>query len=162
SSFSGAAEKLGVSKATVSRAIASLEKRVRAELVHRTTRQVALSTAGIALYERAAPHLASLKQAVCSLPEIEQGPSGELRITAPVDLGAALLPETIARFTLRHPSVRVDARITNRVVDLIGEGFDLAIRAAGPKLKDSSLVARPLSAVEAHLYASPTYLARRG
>src|SRR6516162_9126880 len=116
SSFSAAAERLGTSKATVSRAIARLEEGVGAELVHRTTRRVALSTAGIALYERAAPHLAQLRSAVCSLPELEEAPSGELRITAPIDIGATLLPEVVARFTLRYPAVRVDARLTNRVV----------------------------------------------
>ena len=162
SSFSAAAERLGTSKATVSRAIARLEEGVGAELVHRTTRRVALSTAGIALYERAAPHLAQLRSAVCSLPELEEAPSGELRITAPIDIGATLLPEVVARFTLRYPAVRVDARLTNRVVDVVGEGFDLAIRAAKPKLKDSSLAARPLAGVEAQLFASPSYLARRG
>ena len=162
SSFSTAAERLGTSKATVSRAIARLEEGVGAELVHRTTRQVALSTAGTALYERVAPHLTALRQSVCSLPELEEAPSGELRITAPVDVGATLLPEVVARFSLRFPAVRVDAYITNRVVDLVREGFDLAIRAAGPKLKDSSLTVRQLAKVEAQLFASPTYIARRG
>ena len=162
SSFSAAAERLGTSKATVSRAIAKLEEGVGAELVHRTTRQVALSTAGTALYERAAPHLLALKQSVCSLPELEEAPSGELRITAPIDVGATLLPEVVVRFTLRYPAVRVDAFVTNRVVDLVGEGFDLAVRAAGVKMKDSSLTVRPLAAVEMQLFASPTYLARRG
>ena len=162
SSFSAAAERLGTSKATVSRAIAKLEEGVGAELVHRTTRQVALSTAGTALYERAAPHLAALKKSVCTLPELEEAPSGELKITAPIDVGATLLPEVVARFALRYPAVRVDAWITNRVVDLVGEGFDLAIRAGGVKQKDSSLVVRSLSAVDVLFFASPTYLARRG
>jgi DNA-binding transcriptional LysR family regulator len=162
SSFSTAADRLGTSKATISRAIARLEDRVGAELVHRTTRQVALSTAGTALYERVAPHLTALRNSMCSLPELEEAPSGELRITAPIDVGATLLPEVVARFALRYPAVRVDAYITNRMVDLVGEGFDLAIRAAGPKLKDSSMTVRQLAAVEARLFASPTYVARRG
>src|SRR5262245_31868470 len=98
SSFSAAAERLGTSKATVSRAIAKLEEGVGAELVHRTTRQVALSTAGTALYERAAPHLAALQKSVCTLPELEEAPSGELKITAAIDIGATLLPEVVARF----------------------------------------------------------------
>jgi DNA-binding transcriptional LysR family regulator len=158
SSFSAAAARLRTSKATVSRAIARLEEGLGAELVHRTTRQ----TAGMALYERAAPHLAELRKSLCSLPELEEAPAGELRITAPIDLGATILPEVVARFTLRYPAVRVDAWITNRFVDLVGEGFDLALRAGEIKRKDSSLVARAVTTVEAQLFASPSYLARRG
>jgi DNA-binding transcriptional LysR family regulator len=142
--------------------VASLEAWVGAPLLHRTTRHVSLSTAGAALYERAAPLLASLKEAVGTLPEREEGPSGELRLTAPHDMGATFLPEVIARFTARYPSVRVDCRLTNRNVDLVAEGFDLALRASGTKLADSSLMVRRLSAIDVQLFASPAYLARRG
>src|SRR5262245_51409476 len=82
-SFSGAAKRLGVTKGTVSRGIGRLEEVVGAELLHRTTRHVALSTAGVALYERSARHLVALREAVCKLPEREEQPSGRLRITAP-------------------------------------------------------------------------------
>ena len=162
-SFSIAARKLGVTKGTVSRGLARLEDQLGNELVHRTTRQVSLSTAGQALYERVAPHLSALKQAVCSLPELEEQPSGELRITAPTDFGIEILPEVIAGFALRYPAIQVDAHITNRVVDLVGEGFDLAIRAISRfPLRDSAMVARPLARVEMQFYAAPTYVARRG
>ncbi len=89
-SFSGAAKQLGVTKGTVSRAIARLEESVGTELVHRTTRAVALSTAGVALYERAAPHLVGLRDALTRLPERERLPSGVLRLTAPTDIGIDL------------------------------------------------------------------------
>lgn len=161
SSFSSAARRLGVTKGTVSRGIAKLETLVGAELLHRTTHEVALSTAGVALYERTAPHLLALRDAVCKLPERAELPSGTLRITAPHDLGVIWLPELVARFSLRHPAVHVDVRLTNRNVDLVSEGFDLAIRAAGP-LKDSSLTVRRLSRIELRLYAAPAYLLRRG
>lgn len=161
-SFSEAARKLGLPKSSVSRGVASLEASVGAQLLHRTTRHVSLSTAGAALYERAAPLLASLKEAVGTLPEREEAPSGELRLTAPHDMGATFLPEVIARFTTRYPSVRVDCRLTNRNVDLVAEGFDLALRASGARLADSSLVGRRLGAIDVQLFASPTYLARRG
>src|SRR5262252_4971609 len=122
-SFSAAAKAMGVTKGTVSRAVARLEASVGAELFHRTTRQVALSTAGAALYERTAPHLAAIRQALGTLPEREERPSGELRITAPTELGSTLLAEVVAEFTARYPEVRVDAHLTNRKVDIVGEGF---------------------------------------
>jgi DNA-binding transcriptional LysR family regulator len=162
SSFSAAAKRLGVPKSSVSRGVTKLEEELGTELLHRTTRHVALSTAGAALYERTAPLLVSLRQAVGCLPEREEEPSGELRVTAPMDLGVILLADVIGRFTLRYPKVRVDVDLTNRHVDLIAEGFDLAIRAAALPLKDSSLAMRKLSPVELQCFAAPTYLARRG
>jgi DNA-binding transcriptional LysR family regulator len=161
-SFSKAARKLGIGKGTVSRAIAELEGVVGAELLHRTTHQVALSTAGTALYERTAPHLAALDLAMEKLPERAEQPSGELRMTAPQDLGVLLLPELLTQFALRYPEISVDVRLTNRRVDLVGEGFDLAIRASADKLADSSLTARRLGASELRYYAAPSYVARRG
>lgn len=160
--FSVVAERLQVSKGTVSRKIARLEALVGAPLLHRTTRRVALSTAGIALFERAAPHVAALRLAVGTLPERQAAPSGDLRVTAPTDLGNVLLPELVTRFTTRFPGVRVELHLTQRQVDLVGEGFDLAIRAAGRGLRDSSLTMRRLSSAEFLAYASPVYVARRG
>lgn len=161
-SFTAAAKKLGTNKATVSRSIARLESAVGAELVHRTTRSVALSTAGLALYERTAAHVLALRAAVHDLPEREEQPSGDLRLTAPVDLGVMLLPDVVARFALRYPAVRLDVVLTNEVVDLVGGGFDLAVRVMGEKPKDSSLSMRRLGGGAIALYASPQYVARRG
>ena len=140
-SFTKAARRLGIGKGTVSRAISQLEEQLGAELVHRTTRAVALSTAGVALYERVAPHMIALNQAVQKLPERAAVPSGELRMTAPQDIAVVVLPEILTQFARRYPDVRVDLRATNRQVDLVAEGFDLAIRAA-PTLKDSTLTIR--------------------
>jgi DNA-binding transcriptional LysR family regulator len=162
SSFSKAAKKLGIAKGTVSRAVARLEDIVGAELLHRTTHSVALSTAGTALYERTAHHVAALDQAVKKLPEREEEPSGELRLTAPTDFGAIVLPEIISQFALRYPKVRFDLRLTNTRIDLVAEGFDLAIRAGAGSLKDSSLTMRRLGSGRGEFYANPSYLARRG
>lgn len=161
-SFSKAAKRLGITKGTVSRAIARLEETVGAELIHRDTHRVALSTAGTALYERTASHLAALAGAVGTLPERSEQPSGELRVTAPHDFAAIVLPALVAQFVLRYPEVRVDLRVTNARVDLIAEGFDLAIRAVPGKLADSRLTARRLGIGSMGFYASPSYLARRG
>lgn len=161
-SFTKAARKLGIGKGTVSRSIATLEEQLGAELVHRTTHAVALSTAGVALYERVAPHLAALDHAVRRLPERAAVPSGELRMTAPQDFGLIVLPQVLALFARRYPEIRVDVRITNVALDLVAEGYDLAIRASGGKLADSALTARRLGQGVAGFFAAPSYLARRG
>ncbi|MDQ3264129.1 MAG: LysR family transcriptional regulator [Myxococcota bacterium] len=160
-SISAAARRLELPKSSVSRGIASLESALGVQLFHRTTRKVALTTAGTAFYEKARPIVASLRDLTGSLPEQEDEPSGELRITCPVDMGLNLLPAIVAGFSTRHPGVVLDVRPTNRFVDLVGEGFDAGLRVA-QKLADSGLMARKISALEAGLYASPTYVARRG
>ena len=161
-SFTRAAKRLGVTTGTVSRAIARLEAAVGAELLHRTTHRVALSTAGTALYERAAPHVAALVQALGALPERAEQPSGLLRIAAPLDFGVMVLPRALGAFALRYPAVRVDLRVSNTAVDLGAEGGDLAVRASPTRLADSTLSVRRLGAGEIRLYASPSYVARRG
>jgi DNA-binding transcriptional LysR family regulator len=139
-----------------------LERVIGAELVHRTPRSVALSTAGLALYERTAPHLAALVQAVKKLPESSQQPAGDLRLTAPHDFGAIVLPAILAQFSRRYPDIRFDVRITNARLDLIADGFDLAIRVAGPTMRNSSLTIRRLGNAGTSFYAAPAYTARRG
>jgi DNA-binding transcriptional LysR family regulator len=161
-SFTGAAKRLRTTKATVSRSLARLEEKLGTELVHRTTRTLSLSTAGTALYERIAPHVAVLRDASHELPGEEEQPHGELRITAPVDLGNAILPEVLSRFALRYPGVRVHAELTNTIVDLVAEGYDLALRLGQGPMKDSSLTARRLAAIHMGAFASPAYVARRG
>lgn len=160
-SFSAAAKELGRPKSSVSRAVARLEADLGVPLIYRTTRKVSLSAAGTALYDRVTPLLTSLRSALTEMPEREELPSGLLRVTAPVDLGALFLVEVVTRYTARYPAVSVDLHLTGRVVDLVGEGFDVALRVA-PSLKDSTLVARKAAPVLVRLYASPVYLARRG
>lgn len=160
-SFSAASKKLGVRRSSISRSVAALERALGVQLFNRTTRSVALTTAGTALLAKVRPQLLALEQALGSLPEREEEPSGDLRLTAPGDIGAIVLPQIIAGFSLRFPAVHVDVRLTNRKVDVVGEGFDVALRA-GTKLEDSTLVARRLTAVDFQVYGAPTYLARAG
>jgi len=160
-SFSAAARELGRPKSSVSRGIARLEASLGAQLLFRTTRQVALSVAGTALFDEVTPLLAGLRRAVSGVPGREELPSGELRVTAPADVGALFLAEVVTRYTARYPAVRVELRLSGRVVDLVAEGFDVAVRV-GERLRDSSLVARRAAPVVLQLYASPLYLARRG
>jgi len=161
-SFSKAALRLGITKGTVSRAIAKLESLVGFELIHRTTHKVSLSTAGTALYERTAPHLAALQHAVGRLPESAEQPSGELRLTAPHDLGVILLPGLLSAFSLRYPAVRFDVRLSNERFDLVAEGYDVALRASAGKLENSSLAVRRIASIDVRCYAAPAYVARRG
>src|SRR5919201_1203813 len=147
SSFSAAAKALGIPKSSASRGVARLENELGVQLLFRTTRQVALTAAGTALYDRATPLLRSIKAAFGELPEREEEPSGTLRVTAPVDLGVLFLAEVVTRYTARYPAVSADLHLTGRIVDLVGEGFDVALRAAPIVLQ---------------MFASPVYLARRG
>ncbi len=160
-SFSAAARELGAPKSSVSRGIARLEASLGAQLLFRTTRQVALSAEGTALYDEVTPLLAGLRRAVSGVPGREELPSGELRVTAPADVGALFLAEVVTRYTARYPAVRVDLHLSGRVVDLVAEGFDLALRV-GERLRDSTLLVRRAAPVVLQLYASPLYLARRG
>jgi DNA-binding transcriptional LysR family regulator len=161
-SFSAAADRLGVPRSTVSRAIASLEGAVGARLFHRTTRKVTTSTAGAALYDRVAPALVALEGSLADLPEQEELPTGTLRVTSAVDLGGAVLAEAAARYTVRYPGTRIDVHLGNKVVDLVHGGFDLALRVSAKPLKDSSLVAQKVGQLRMQLYAAPSYLLRKG
>jgi len=161
-SVSGAARKLRLPKSSVSRGLSRLEESLRTRLVHRTTRRLNLSPAGSALLARAEPLLDALVATLEPSAEAEM-PSGLLRVTCTVDFGAAVLAELVARFVARYPQVQVEVHSNNGLVDLIGRGFDLAVRfSVKPALRDSSLVARRVGTLHTRLVAAPTYLARRG
>ena len=161
-SFSIAARRLEIPKSSVSRQVARLEKQLNVRLLHRTTRHVALTTAGKALYEKTAPNVAQLTAALGSLPEREETPSGLLRVTAAVDFGTYVLADIVSRFLVRYPEVQVEMHLDNAAVDLVKEGLDVAIRMAPRVMKDSTLTARRLCDLSMALYASADYLARRG
>jgi DNA-binding transcriptional LysR family regulator len=161
-SFSAAAKRLALPKSSVSRGVARLERSMGVKLLHRTTRRVAVSTAGAALYERAAPLLAELQRSIGALPEQAAQPSGRLRVAAKVDFGAMVLAEIVARFVARYPAVEVDMRLSNQIVDLVAEGIDVAFRFSRRPIADASWTARRLGTYALQLFASPAYLARRG
>ena len=140
-SFSQAALRLRLPKSSVSRGISSLEAAVGAQLLHRTTRMVALTDAGAALHAETAPLLARLQQSL-ERPTPDREPKGLLRLSASTDLGAVLMGAALPRFVARYPSLRVDLRLSNRVVDLVAGGFDAAVRGSARPLADSSLMAR--------------------
>lgn len=159
-SMHGAARLLGVPRSTVSRRVARLEEVLGVRLLKRTTRRMSLTEEGQRFYERVAPALEVIEGASSEAKESSGEPTGTLRVTAPVDFGHAVLGELVAAFLRRHPKVSVEVDLSNRYVDLVQEGFDVAVRA-GP-LQDSSLVARKLATVDLWLFASPAYLDERG
>jgi DNA-binding transcriptional LysR family regulator len=159
-SFTGAGRTLGMPRSTVSRRIAKLERRLGARLLHRTTRRLQLTDIGSSYYDQCAQSLDGIDEAEAHVRASHDTPRGRLRVTAPHDLGHHLAP-VVKRFIERHPEVTIDVELSQRMVDLVGEGFDLALRAAS-HLPDSSLIARKIGGGDAVLYASPDYLEEHG
>ena len=159
-SFTGAGRALGMPRSTVSRRIAKLEKRLGARLLHRTTRRLQLTDIGSSYFERCAQSLSAIDDAEVEVRASQDTPRGRIRVTAPHDLGRHLAP-VVRRVIGTYPDVTIDVELTQRMVDLVGEGFDLALRAAS-QMPDSSLIARRIGGGDALLYASPAYLAARG
>lgn len=158
--FSAAARALRLPKSSVSRAVALLEAELGARLLQRSTRKLHLTEAGTAFYERASRGLAGLEEAVAAVGDLQGSLRGSIRVTAPADAGVWLLAPVVAGFVARHPAVHVDVALTARVVDLVAEGFDFALRAAA--IRDGSLVARRLARADLAIYAAPAYLERKG
>lgn len=159
-SFTGAAEQLGLPKSTVSRKLAQLEERLGVRLVQRTTRKLALTEIGQTYYERCARIVADVAAAEQLVTDMQSTPRGRVRVTAPIDISSRYLGAICASFVATHPDITVELEATDRVVDLIEEGFDLAVRFGA--LQESTLIARRLCKIESMLVATPAYLARRG
>lgn len=160
-SFSAAARRLGSPKATVSAKVARLEKRLGLSLIQRTTRKLRVTEAGEHYFRHCADAIREVEVAEAALQSTSGKPSGVLKVTAPVDLGHTLLPRIVHAYAARYPDISVELLVTNRVVDLVGEGIDLAIRPA-QVLKDSSLIAQRFFGMQSNLWASPRYLEQLG
>ncbi|HZW22525.1 LysR family transcriptional regulator [Noviherbaspirillum sp.] len=158
--FTAAADRLGVAKAKVSVQVARLEAKLGTALFVRTTRKVSLTDAGRRLHEECKPLLHGLQEAIDQVGHDEGMLAGTLRLTTSVDHAVQSLARAAAEFAARHPALQIDLRTGDRVVDLVEEGIDLAIRLGW--LRDSSLRAVKLGEFEQHLVASPAYLARAG
>ena len=159
-SFVRAAERLNTSKSKVSRQVSRLEDVLQARLLTRTPKGAQLTDAGTLYYERARAALGELEAAgeavACSVSEI----AGPIRLTGPVSFGITHLSEALAEFAVRHPRVDFDISFSDKRVDIVREGFDIAVRIGA--LQDSSLLARKLGRVHSITIASPAYLARMG
>ncbi len=159
-SFVGAADATGASKAAISRHIAELEQRLDVRLLNRTTRRLSLTDDGQRLYSRAKELLASLDEFESEMTSRTGEPSGLLRINAPLTFGVLHLAPLWGRFSALHPKVALDVTLNDRMVDLVDEGFDLAIRITS--MPSSQLVSRKLASTRIVLCASPAYLEAHG
>ena len=159
-SFTAAARRLRRSKSLVSRQIAALEGEVGTRLFHRTTRALSLTEEGKAYHERISRILGELDEANLSISRLRETPRGRLRLNAPMSFGFLHLAAAVPDFLARHPEVELDVTMNDRYVDLVEEGFDVAIRLG--RLADSSLVARKVAPMRRVICASPGYLDRPG
>jgi len=159
-SFTAAAEQLGSTKAMVSQHLARLEKELGVTLLARSTRRMALTEAGARFHADCVRILADTEAAIDRLGESRETPEGTLRITAASDHGPAVVAPALASFMQRHPPVKADLVITDRVADPIAERFDVSIRVGW--LRDSTLRAARLAAFRQCVVASPAYLAEQG
>ena len=160
-SFAGAARRMGLSPAAVSKNIGELEAHLNVRLLNRTTRRMSLTEAGQRYFEQIARILDDLAEADHSLGPMQHKPSGLLRVSAPMTFTLTRLSAAIVGFLGRHPDLSLDLQLDDRRVDIVQEGFDLAIRGSD-RLEDSSLVARKLMTLHHVVCASPDYFARRG
>ena len=160
-SFSRAAERVQWPKSTVSRRIAALEQRLGEKLLQRSTRSLALTEFGQGMLEHARALAAEVDNALALAQHRRQKPTGRLRVSMPGDLANQLLAPAMAAFVTAYPEVALELDLSPRRVDLIAEGFDLAIRM-GDLPQDSQLAARRLATFTSGLYAAPAYLQAQG
>lgn len=158
-SFTRAAQLIGMSSTHVSRSIMTLERRVQAQLFHRTTRTVRLTDTGRILLERCERIAQERDEAIAMIGE-EGVPQGELKVTCSTAMGERFVAPIIRRFAMHHPKLNVTIDLTNRVVDPISEGYDLAVRTGRPS--DSRLIAIEVASRTLYTCAAPNYLARHG
>jgi DNA-binding transcriptional LysR family regulator len=158
-SFSAAARERGVPVSTISRRIARLENSIGVRLIERTTRRLRLTDLGRAYFDHAERALDELTIGARLLGELQEEPRGRVRVTAPLGLGP-VIAASLESYLADHPAVNVELDLSERRVDLVGEGFDIAIRTG--KVDESDFIARALGGSPRRLYASPAYIARHG
>ncbi|HVN35930.1 MAG TPA: LysR family transcriptional regulator [Casimicrobiaceae bacterium] len=159
-SFARAAERMGVSVSAVSRQVAELEAHLNVRLLNRTTRRLSLTESGQAFFDRSVQLLADLEEAEMAVTSASVVPRGTLRLTCSATFGSRHLAPAIAAFAARHPQMRFDVELSERFVDLVDEGFDLAVRIGGAG--SQNVVARRVGATRVLCCAAPSYLERHG
>ena len=159
-SFSNAANTLQLSPQLVSKYVSKLEEQLNSRLLNRTTRKVSLTEAGSHYFGHAQQILLSIDDMESKLGGLQQNPKGVLRISAPVSFAVKHMAKLITDFQMRYPSVKVDLQLTDRKVDIVEEGFDVALRIG--QLKSSSLIAKKIAPIRVVLCAAPEYLKNYG
>ena len=159
-SFTAAADRLDANKSAVSRRVSALEKRLGVQLLRRTTRSLNVTETGRSFYERSARILADLEEAESAVAQAHGELRGRLRVALPLTFGVLHMCTPVDRFSRKHPNVQFDLDLSDRRVDLLQEGIDVAVRIG--QLEDSSLIARRLFDTRTVVCASPEYLERHG
>lgn len=159
-SFTRAAKALSRPVTTVSDKVAQLEKRLGVTLIHRTTRQLKLTSAGEIYFKKCEQAILDFEGAEQDLSAAKQEPQGRLRISMAVDVGHTIAPNLVSRYVAQYPNVQVELNVTNRMVDLVAEGIDLAIRVG--VLKDSTFRSRKYLETTASFFASPELVQKYG
>lgn len=158
--FTDAARKMGISKSAVSKHVSSLEARLGARLLHRTTRRVSPTEIGLAYYDRACRVLNDAGEADALVSSMQAAPTGNLRISVATDFGVNHLSPVLGKFLSDYPEITVNMELNNRYVELISEGFDLAVRIG--ELEDNTLRARKLTETTKCMVGAPSYFAKYG
>lgn len=158
-SFAGAARLIGASPSAVSKSVARLEQRLGVRLLQRSTRTLSPTSEGAAYYEQVAAHLRAIEEAE-DIVQVPGNVRGVLRVTVPTTFGRPLISAWAGSFLDRYPDIKLDLSVTDRRIDLIREGFDIAVRIG--ELEDTTLIGRSLGVLHYVLGASPKYLQRRG
>lgn len=161
SGFAAAARETGHSRSAVNRLVISLEERLGVQLLNRSTRQVSMTSAGKAFYERARQILDDLEEAEAAVSSIHEEAIGLLRIGAPLTFGRLNLSKVVADFMVQHPRVEVELNLETRWVDVVAEGYDLVVRVSEPD-EDTCLVDHRILPIEYFACAAPSYLERAG
>lgn len=158
--FTDAARKMGISKSAVSKHVSSLEGRLGARLLNRTTRRVSPTEIGLAYYDRARRVLNDAGEADSLVTSLQSAPSGQLQISVETDVGVNLLSPMIGEFLKEFPEITLNVELNNRHVEMVSEGFDLAIRIG--EQEDSTLRSRKLADTEKSMVAAPSYFQKYG
>lgn len=159
-SFTAAAGQLHVAKSAVTKRVQDLEQRLGVQLIIRSTRKLSLTDAGQDFFQRAIRLLADWKEAEAAISDAQTKLTGSIRLAMPLSFGLSYLGGALIRFQDLHPDISFDVDLSDRLVDLVAEGMDLAIRIG--ELPDSSLIARRIAPVTTHVVASPDYISRNG
>lgn len=161
-SFTAAADRLGLSPAMASKHVMHLESRMGTRLLNRTSRRVSLTETGALYFAQVRAMLDGLDEVEAAISNVTVAPRGTLRLSAPVWIANSFVVGLLAEYNRRFPDVSFEIDLSGRIVNLVDEGFDLALRATATDRLDPGLIARPLTQVAFHLVAAPAYLARTG
>ena len=161
-SFTAAAERLGLSPAMASKHVIHLENRLKTRLLNRTSRHVSLTETGMLYFNQTGQMIYELDEVEAVVSNATVMPRGTLKLSAPVWIANTVVVQMIAEYHKRYPDVCFDMDLSGQIVNLVDEGFDLALRAIAPEKLDLGYVARPLAKIFFHLVGSPSYLARAG